>query len=636
MNKRASKTEGVDAALHSTTVYSIFERRIEFRECTRPDTTMEALRAKYKPINEISTLHEGQKARRGQEKNNKPSESPQKSSNGEYDVDEYGFVTSKRMLFPRSRLSPHWSNISPVGPGLRNLGQTSYLNAVLQCLVYTAPLANYLLLREHRQLCPLAGKPDFCILCFLQTHVVACFKRGESRYYLEPTELVAQIKNLAQDFQRGREEDAYTFLQCVINAAQRSCLLQESRKVIDPNLQETTLIHQLFGLHTLHRTTCIHCKTHVSAFSSQFSLSLPIVGASKLAQALRNYFVKGKKVSIPKCEKCLQERQGEELLSLHKAPMVLAVHLQRFSAEGEGKVEKKITFDESIELTNHLTQSKTPLQYRLNAVLTHQGASPRLGHYACYIKSSGDVWYNMDDENVRQVGLKSVLEDKGAYILFYVIEEEKPKSKTKNQEKRKKNKVAEVVEEEHKEEEETQLSEEGQGDSEQKSMQTDSPVSENVNKPRSLLHSIEPKSSGQPSTKHEVKSGGVEVAWNDNLDKKKQALNEVIEREANVASSFAAVEEATTSARADKQYGSLVGQWDEGDVGEPVVQEREKVLAKMKERRKRPSDWDAEYDRGKQKKVRQKGKTMVDKMLSGEMTHNPFQKTYDKEKKWKH
>ncbi len=45
----------------------------------------------------------------------------------------------------------------PVGAGLHNVGNTCFLNAGLQCLTHTPPLANYLLSGEHSQTCEWGG-----------------------------------------------------------------------------------------------------------------------------------------------------------------------------------------------------------------------------------------------------------------------------------------------------------------------------------------------------------------------------------------------------------------------------------------------------------------------------------------------
>ena len=41
------------------------------------------------------------------------------------------------------------------------------------------------------------------------------------------------------------------------------------------------------------------------------------------------------------------------------------------------------------------------------------------GHYVSFVKGGNSLWYLCDDELVRQVGVKAVL-DSPAYMLFYV------------------------------------------------------------------------------------------------------------------------------------------------------------------------------------------------------------------------
>jgi uncharacterized UBP type Zn finger protein len=55
----------------------------------------------------------------------------------------------------------YWKQKNPPGSGLKNLGNTCFLNSVLQCILYTAPLKNYINFTNHSQIC----KVKICIIC---------------------------------------------------------------------------------------------------------------------------------------------------------------------------------------------------------------------------------------------------------------------------------------------------------------------------------------------------------------------------------------------------------------------------------------------------------------------------------------
>ena len=196
----------------------ILDRRISFVKPRFPDRHMDDLRKKYIPVNDDFLQKQT-----SQQKNT------MKVSITSIDPSKFNLATNqnnqkyKKGLFDDKQLVMNWKRVVPVGPGLRNYGNTCFMNSVLQCLTYTPPLANFLLSKSHSRQCTMIGG---CLLCDMERHVVRCFdpqeRHGSSA--ISPKQFVQKLKLVAKHFRPGRQEDSHEYCRYLIEAFQRSCL----------------------------------------------------------------------------------------------------------------------------------------------------------------------------------------------------------------------------------------------------------------------------------------------------------------------------------------------------------------------------------------------------------------------------
>ncbi|KAE8099908.1 hypothetical protein FH972_017852 [Carpinus fangiana] len=327
----------------------------------------------------------------------------------------------KKILFPYEEFVKYfnWDKPGFRPCGLLNCGNSCFANVVLQCLAFTRPLVAYLLEKGHRREC---NRNDWCFLCEFQTHVE---RTNQSLQAFSPISILSRLPNIGGNLGYGRQEDAHEFMRFAIDTMQSVCLDEfGGEKAVDPSSQETTLIQHIFGGYLQSQVICTECNNISNQYENMMDLTVEIHGdAASLEECLDQFTVKeclhGE--NMYKCDGCNDYVKAWKQLTVKKAPNILTIALKRFQSGRFGKLNKRVTFPETLNLSSYMSEAGDGTDlYKLYAVVVHVDMlnASFYGHYICYTKDFRGNWYRIDDCKVTSVELDEVL-SQGAYMLLY-------------------------------------------------------------------------------------------------------------------------------------------------------------------------------------------------------------------------
>ncbi|XP_051966111.1 ubiquitin carboxyl-terminal hydrolase 2-like isoform X2 [Xyrauchen texanus] len=306
--------------------------------------------------------------------------------------------------------------------GLRNLGNTCFMNSILQCLSNTLSLRDYCLHNSHRRDLNNNNRTNTALMEEFSKLIQTMWTSSNSEA-VSPYEFKKQIQRYAPRFVGYNQQDAQEFLRFLLdglhNEVNRVTVRprghmedfdhlhdeEKGKKMWAKYLErEDSKIVDLFVGQLKSSLTCSECGYCSTVFDPFWDLSLPITkgyGEVSLMDCMQ-LFTKEDVLDgdeKPTCYRCKARRRCIKKFTVQKFPKILVLHLKRFS-ESRIRTNKLSTFVnfpmKDLDLREFASDSSSAV-YNLYAVSNHSGTTMG-GHYTAYCcNPENGEWYTYND-----------------------------------------------------------------------------------------------------------------------------------------------------------------------------------------------------------------------------------------------
>ena len=157
------------------------------------------------------------------------------------------------------------------------MGNTCFMNSVLQCLTYTPPLNNYFSQNMH-----ICNSNGFCLACAMQEHT----KKSFSSQVITPKPFIQNLKKIAKHFRFGRQEDSHEFLRFLVDGIHD--VMAGKKKPKDKD-NTKTIIKDTFGGALQSQVKCTACHSISNTNDPLMDICLDIKKCSTLEQAFQRF-----------------------------------------------------------------------------------------------------------------------------------------------------------------------------------------------------------------------------------------------------------------------------------------------------------------------------------------------------------
>lgn len=346
--------------------------------------------------------------------------------------------------------------VKPKTSGLRNLGNTCFMNAVLQSLSNIHSFCGYIKQLPSLET-KLAKKKHYTRQCKdgdevflveeLRKTLVSLWQGSKTA--ISPEALFSVIWKVVPRFRGYQQQDAHEFMRYLLDRLHTELLtLLPYPNYNSPFIGakgKSTIVTSIFGGLLQNEVTCLVCGMESKKHDPFLDLSLDIPtkytvknltsksteGSCDINDCLSSFveLEELEESELYMCSNCKKKQKSTKKFWIRRLPNVLCLHLKRFrwNTFYRVKVDTHVHFpltglDMTRYMLNNLHETRNSCgghnDYDLAAVIVHHGSGAGSGHYTAYAVNEGQ-WYHFNDSSVTSCDEETVLKCK-AYILFYV------------------------------------------------------------------------------------------------------------------------------------------------------------------------------------------------------------------------